>query len=203
MPNGVQWHMKGSLIAGCNCDWGCPCNFNAPPTYVTCEGPYVWYIDEGQYGEVSLDGFYVCITQAFPGPLHKGNGTCQFIIDANADDQQREALLALLNGEAGGVFEIFASITDTFLEPVYALFQGVMDGLDSWVTVPGYLELRLSHIKNPVTGNVEEVKLVKPTGITSFESDMGTSIVCRFTGGIQHDHSGKYAEFAPFEYKGP
>ena len=57
-------------------------------------------------------------------------------------------------------------------------------------------------ITNPVTGDVEEGKLVKPTGITSFESDMGTSLVCRYTGGIQHNHPDKYAEFAPFEYSG-
>lgn len=200
MTTGVQWHMKGSLLAGCNCDWGCPCNFNAPPTYGNCEGPYVWYIDEGRLGDVSLDGFWVCIAQAFPGALHEGQGTCQFIIDARADDRERESLLTLLNGDVGGGFEIFASITDTFLETIYGNFEGEIKGLDSWVAVPGYLELRLSLIKNPVTGDVEEVKLVKPTGITSFESDMGTSLVCRYTGGIQHDHPDKYAEFAPFEY---
>ena len=33
MTTGGQWHIKGSLLAGCNFDWGCPCNFNLrPPT---------------------------------------------------------------------------------------------------------------------------------------------------------------------------
>ena len=147
--------------------------------------------------------FWVCIAQSFPGALHEGQETCQFIVDARADDRQREALLTLLNGDGGGVFEISASITDTVLEPIYGDFEGEIKGLDSWVAVPGYLELRLSPIKNPVNGDVEEVKLVKPTGITSLESDMGSSLVCRYTGGIQHDHPDKYAEFAPFEYSGP
>ena len=149
---------------------------------------------------MSLDGFWVCIAQAFPGAFHEGQGTCQFIIDARADDRQREAFLTLLNGDVGGVFKIFAKITDTFLEPIYGNFEGEIKGLDSWVAVPGYLELRPSPIKNPVTGYVEEVKLVKPTGITSFESDTVTSLVCRYTDGIQHDHPDKYAEFAPSEY---
>ena len=149
---------------------------------------------------MSLDGFWVSIAQAFPGAFHEGQGTCQFIIDARADDRQREALLTLLNEDVGGVFEIFAKITDTFLEPMHGNFEVEIKDLDSWVAVPGYLELRPSPIKNPVTGDVEEVKPVKPTGITSFESDTGTSLVCRYTGGIQHDHPDKYAEFAPFEY---
>ena len=101
------------------------------------------------------------------------------------------------------MFEIFASITDTFLEPIYDTFAASISGLDSWVKVPGILELGLATIKNPVTGATEEVRLVKPTGITSYVSDLGTSTVCRFSGGLQHDHSGKYAEFAPFEYSRP
>lgn len=78
-----------------------------------------------------------------------------------------------------------------------------MNGLESRVRVPGVLEIGLTTIKNPVTGEPEEVKLVKPTGFTSTESDLGASTVCRYAGGLQHDVSGKYAEFAPFEYSGP
>ena len=87
-------------------------------------------------GDVSLDEFWVCIAQAFPGAFHEGQGICQFIIDAGADDRQREALLTLLNGDVGGVFEIFAKITDTFLEPIHGNFEGEIKGLDSWVAVP-------------------------------------------------------------------
>ncbi|MEC9280410.1 MAG: hypothetical protein VX947_05925, partial [Chloroflexota bacterium] len=74
------------------------------------------------------------------------------------------------------------------MEPIHGNFEGETKGLDSWVGAPGYLELRPSPIKNPVTGDAEEVKLVEPTGIISFESDTGTSLVCRYTGRIQHDH---------------
>jgi hypothetical protein len=75
--------------------------------------------------------------------------------------------------------------------------------LGSQVKIPGILELGLTTVKNPVTGELEELQLVKPTGFTSKLSHLGMSTVYRFTGGFQHDHSGKYAEFAPFEYSGP
>ena len=203
MTSGAQWHIKGELIGACNCDWGCPCNFDAPPTYGSCEGSYIWHIQEGQFSGIVLDGLYMCSVGKSPGPVHEGHLTSQYVIDASANDQQREALLKLLNGEAGGMFAIFASLTETVLDPIFAPFEVSINGLDSRVEVPGILELGLTTIKNPVTGEPEEVNLVKPTGFTSKESDLGASTVYRFTGGFQHDHSGKYAEFAPFDYTGP
>jgi len=58
-------------------------------------------------------------------------------------------------------------------------------------------------MKNPVPGEPEDVQLIKPTGFTSKKSALDTSTHYRSTGGLQHDHSGKYAESAPFEYSGP
>jgi hypothetical protein len=31
MPT-MEWSIKGWHSANCNCDYGCPCQFNAPPT---------------------------------------------------------------------------------------------------------------------------------------------------------------------------
>ena len=200
---GTKWRLKGNLIGACNCDWGCPCNFNAQPTDGKCQGPYVWNIEEGRFGETVLDGLSMILVNEFPGPVHEGRGTSQAVIDARADDRQRDALLILLAGEAGGPFAIFAALTETVFDPIFAPFEASINGLASRVTVPGVLELGLTTIRNPVTGEAEEIKLVKPTGFTSTESELGASTVYRFTGGFQHDHSGKYAEFAPFEYTGP
>ncbi|PYR26449.1 MAG: hypothetical protein DMF92_18425, partial [Acidobacteria bacterium] len=36
----ANWTLKGYLIGSCNCDWGCPCTFNARPTYTKCQGAY-------------------------------------------------------------------------------------------------------------------------------------------------------------------
>jgi len=49
----------------------------------------------------------------------------------------------------------------------------------------------------------EELTLLKPTGFTSKEVQLGASEVYRSTGGINHDHSGKYGEFSAFEYNWP
>lgn len=32
------WNLRGTVLIACNCDYGCPCNFNALPTKGHCEG---------------------------------------------------------------------------------------------------------------------------------------------------------------------
>ena len=200
---GTSWNIKGNMIGACSCDWGCPCNFDARPTHGWCQGTYAWHIAEGRFGGVSLDGLYIIWAGESPGPIHEGHLTTQVVVDARADDRQREALLTLFGGEHGGPFAIFAAVTETSLDPIFAPFEASIDGLESWVKVSGVLEISLTSIKNPVTGEPEEIHLVKPTGFTSQKAEMGASTVYRFTGGFQHDHSGKYAEFAAFDYSGP
>jgi hypothetical protein len=34
----TKWKLKGTVLIACNCDYGCPCNFNALPTHGHCEG---------------------------------------------------------------------------------------------------------------------------------------------------------------------
>lgn len=203
MQTGSTWHLKGSIVEACNCDWGCPCNFNAPPTYVYCHGAYVWQIQEGYLGDVNLNGLCMGWVGESPGAMHLGHVTTQTIIDEQADADQRAALLGLLSGKFGGPFEILTSVTEKELDPLIAPFETVIDGLSSQVRVPEILELELASIENPVTGEPEELKLVKKTGFTSTDTDVGTTTVYRFTGGFQHEHSGKYGGYAPFEYQGP
>jgi hypothetical protein len=32
----VKWRIKGREFVNCNCSYGCPCQFNAPPTHGNC-----------------------------------------------------------------------------------------------------------------------------------------------------------------------
>ncbi|PKB78775.1 MAG: hypothetical protein BZY88_16690 [SAR202 cluster bacterium Io17-Chloro-G9] len=202
MTNKAKWRLNGSIIGACNCDWGCPCNFDAPPTYGHCNGAYVWQIREGWFGDVDLSGLCMGWIGESPGAIHLGHVTAQTVIDEQANEGQRAALTDLLSGKFGGPFEILANITETWLNPIFAPFEVVVDGLNSRVSVPGVLEMGLTPIKNPVTGEPEELTLVKRTGFTSTDTDLGATTVYRYTGGFQHEHSGKYGEFANIECQG-
>ncbi|MDX1430134.1 MAG: DUF1326 domain-containing protein, partial [Rhodothermales bacterium] len=60
----IEWEVKGPHFANCNCDYGCPCQFNALPTHGDCRAVVVWRIDEGHYGDVRLDGLFAVNTYA-------------------------------------------------------------------------------------------------------------------------------------------
>src|SRR5438132_11609702 len=63
----TEWRIKGDYFENCNCDVVCPCLFSplAPfastPTQGACEVAFAFHIDEGSYGEASLDGLNVAV----------------------------------------------------------------------------------------------------------------------------------------------
>jgi hypothetical protein len=80
MPT-IEWSIQGPHFVNCNCDYGCPCQFNARPTDGTCRAVVAWRIDEGHFGNVRLDGLLAVNTYGWPGPIHEGNGSMQSVID--------------------------------------------------------------------------------------------------------------------------
>ncbi len=68
----VKWTIDADYLQACNCDYGCPCEFEAPPTMGFCEGIGVYRISKGKYGNVSLDGLCFAFGIKFPGAMHKG-----------------------------------------------------------------------------------------------------------------------------------
>ena len=73
----TSWSMKGAHLNNCNCAFGCPCDFNAPPTDGPCIGMAGMKIDTGHFGDVKLDGLCWAATYHWPAALHLGNGTIQ------------------------------------------------------------------------------------------------------------------------------
>jgi hypothetical protein len=202
-----KWSMKGKLLGACNCDWGCPCNFDARPTQGFCEGAYLVEVTEGRYGKLDLDGVRTVWAGHSPGPLHEGNVTSAWIIDEAATPEQREVMAMLSKGGGVGIpFDIFASVTSTWLGPVFSPIEIHWDGMRTKASVGGgsLFEIQASRIANPVTGDEEELYLDKPTGFTSLRSELGMSKahVVKLEG-LSYDHSGKYAEYAEFEWVGP
>src|SRR4051812_7744540 len=105
----VKWFFEADFLQGCNCDYGCPCEFEAPPTKGHCEGLGIWKINKGRYGQVPLQGLGLAFSARWPQAIHKGNGTAAIFVDVKADARQREALLNIASGQAGGLpFEIIA-----------------------------------------------------------------------------------------------
>ena len=118
----TSWRMVGDEVGSCNCDWGCPCQFDALPTHGNCMAMIAYEVTRGKLRRHAPRR--ACASPSWsrgPGPIHEGGGTRQTIIDESASPEQREAIEALVLGKHGGdYFEIFASVMSKELDTVYA-----------------------------------------------------------------------------------
>ena len=51
IPN---WRITTDYVESCNCDFGCPCNFNGFPTYGFCRAIVLYHIKDGSYTEKQI-----------------------------------------------------------------------------------------------------------------------------------------------------
>jgi len=78
-----------------------------------------WRISNGQYGELSLSGLGLGFAARWPKAIHEGNGTVCLFFDEKASAKQREALVQIASGQAGGLpFEIIVTTFSKILSPV-------------------------------------------------------------------------------------
>jgi hypothetical protein len=53
------WTLKADYVETCNCNYGCPCNFDGFPSNGLCEALVLFHIRLGNYGDISLEGIDV------------------------------------------------------------------------------------------------------------------------------------------------
>jgi hypothetical protein len=201
MSSYVDWSMQGYEFANCNCAWGCPCQFNGPPTQGHCRAFVVIQIDKGHFGDVPLDGLRWGVLAAWPSAIHLGNGKMQAIIDERANTKQRAAIEAVSHGretEPGAlVWQVFSATIDQFLPTLYKPIELALDytARTARVKVPGVVESSGESIRNPVTGAPHQVRVTMPTGFEFTDSEV-LSGKSRATGPIELDLDGSHAHIA-------
>jgi hypothetical protein len=171
-------------VVGCNCDWGCPCNFNARPTMGFCAGVWGWSIDDGHFGEVKLSGLNIAQAAKWPGAIHEGGGILMHFIDDRATKPQREALTRIMTGQAGmgGPFAIFASTCVQMHGPEFHPIRIKADKEKPWLEVGTFARTACEPILNPVTYEKSPVRIVHPTGGFIFnEGDILNATECRIS----------------------
>jgi hypothetical protein len=194
--------MTGTMLVACNCDYGCPCNVNGLPSLGKCEGGWTWRIDTGKYGDTKLDGLSFSVFADWPGAIHEGGGKAVSFFDERADEAQREALITLAQGDAGGPWGVFAT-TYELEEPRPLPYEIDVAEEHSRFTIGDAAELQVETIRNPVTGNEVHPRLQLPEGLLVQDLGLYASKTFRVSDGISYDHSGRYAALGRFEYSGP
>jgi hypothetical protein len=186
--------MEGPWFKNCNCDPGCPCDFNQFPTHDHCEGMVAMRIDKGHFGDVDLSGLCWAGVVRWPGAMHEGNGEIQPILDERATDEQRAALGQALSGQHGDtLMEIVAFVCPTVHEPVFVPFEFEFD-LDSRtgrIKAGDALETEVETLRNidPPTPYRVVVKIPNGFEYTGDNHDAETALAKRIrsTGPIDLD----------------
>jgi hypothetical protein len=198
----TDWYMEGPWFKSCNCDPGCPCDFNQYPTQGYCQGMVAMRIDKGHFGDVDLSGLHWAGAVKWPGALHEGNGELQPIIDAKATEEQMGALAQALSGEHGDtLMEIVKAICPTVHEPILAEFEFEFD-LDSRTgrLKAGPLETEVETLRAIDPPDPYRVIVKVPNGFEytgpdeSAETALATSL--KFDGAFSYDFENSHASMA-------
>jgi hypothetical protein len=100
-----NWTMRGEYMESCNCDYLCPCIYTNPQGGATddhCIAVMVFRIDEGHSGTVPLTGLKFALVIRSGKIMADGDWVFAGVVDETADPAQRQALAAIVGGDAGG-----------------------------------------------------------------------------------------------------
>ncbi len=199
----TSWVLKGTEYGNCNCDYGCPCQFNGRPSSENGDCKYATFvqIDEGHYGDIKLDGLRFVWLGAWPGAVHEGGGEFQVIIDDRATEEQRDAIRRITYNEDTDDllthYAIFNALSSTIHAPVVAPIELEFDveARTAHGEVPGIVVSDAEPVRNPVTGKPHRAQIVLPEGFacTMLETASGT---VKSTGTVPLDFANTFASFS-------
>ena len=200
----VDWMIRTKQIGTCSCDYGCPCEFNAAPTRLPCEGVMAMEITEGHFGRVRLDGLRVAGVYRWPGPVHEGHGTWCSIVDKKATPDQVDALFKILGGkeqEPTTGFAIYASTIEHEPDPMFAdiEFEWDLKGRKGRFVVRNVLGAEIEPIQNPVTGKPHFISIRPHDGFEFREAEMASATFWS-KGQLEQNYNKKYAAISFVTY---
>lgn len=176
----VDWYVEGIEFSNCNCGFGCPCQFEALPTYGDCRGVEVIRIDKGHFGDVDLSGLNVAMLYAWPGPVFEGKGEVQVVIEERADEKQRQALETVMHGketeEAATHWWVYCTMSDTIHDTLFKPIEYSVniEARTAHAVIPGVIESTGSPIRPPHGGGEHRARIDIPNGIEFEFAEMGS-----------------------------
>lgn len=197
----TPWEIEAKEFVNCNCAYGCPCQFNALPTYSHCQAIAAYDIGKGHFGEVNLEGLKVVGMFSWPGAIHEGRGKAFVIVDERASEAQRDALLTILSGEhtqpGATIWNVFAATFEEILRPDFKPIDVAIDveGRTAKVAVDGYVRMRGEPIRNPVTGVEHRARIDLPNGFEYTIAEMGSGS-SKSQGPMPLEFNDSYGQFA-------
>lgn len=197
-----KWDLSGDYFEACNCDVACPCVFLSGPTEGDCKLLVGWHIDRGSFNGVNLNGLNVAMAVYSPKIMTDGHWKVGLYIDQRAADAQKDALVNIFGGRAGGVFGgVVPLISEIWgVSPVTIEYQS--NGKNHSLRVENLMSMETEAIQGQ-DGKDVMVENVPFTLVPGIPATVAKSKRVEFTDHGQHwTFSGKNSYYSLFKYSG-
>jgi hypothetical protein len=200
----MAWYLRGEYFENCSCDILCPCitsSMAGPADYERCRVPLVMRIEEGEKDGIPLAGLNAIMVIDSPQVMGEGGWRVALYIDERADEAQRQALLDILSGAAGGPPEAVAPLIGELLGVKFVPIRYHADNGRKGVQVPEIMDFEVEPVTNPETGET--------LAVTGTIHPMGSDLaIARGVKGLYHDpdyglsfdNSGRNGHFRAFAW---
>ena len=162
----TKWSLKGVGYEFCNCNPGCTCNFAGFPSSSdgSCKAVVGNAIQAGRCGDVDLSGITVAAILDWPKAIHNGNGKAVFVVPPAVTDQQLGVLAQIFTGQLGGMPWEILGTTFQVAGVVRSEVKIHDAGRHSTLTMPGVGQATGDTLKNPISGEDNNVDIELETG---------------------------------------
>ena len=198
-----SWKINGTFFETCNCESFCPCNFLAPPTEGECTAILAWHVNEGKQGDTDLAGLNVVVAVHSPGHMMETKWKVAMYLDERASEAQQGALGQIFGGQAGGHFEVMASLMGEVVGVGTAAIEFDASDKQRGVRIPNIVDTEIVAIEG------HEGALVTVSNQPLNPAPGAPAVASRSSKLSYHDHgmnwelSGKHGSYADFSYSGP
>jgi len=197
------WKINGTYFEACNCDAACPCIFLSDPTQGDCTALVAWHIDDGNFNGVALDNLNVVLAVQSPGNMAAVKWTAAVYFDDNASDSQKDALLQIFTGQAGGHPGRLVSHVGDVLGVSSLPMTYKAEGKQRSLKITGVAEAEIEALSTGQGGadiTVDNHPLCIAPG---FKAVVGKSKKVAYKDhGLDWQFSGKNGFYSPFVYQG-
>lgn len=150
----IKWRVTGQYFETCSCDYPCPCmptNLTGKQTRGYCNFAFVFHVDQGRYGNTTLDGLNFAVVGHAPGPsMADGNIAVGLISDERATPEQQQALVQIGSGQGGGPMAALGPLITKMLGVEAKPIHFEKKDMRCSVSIPGVLDQAVEGIPSPV-----------------------------------------------------
>jgi hypothetical protein len=176
----------------------------AKPTKDSCTFAMAFQIERGTFGAVSLDGLGFVVLGFTPEEMGKGNWSVGVIADDRASSDQRDAIVAIASGAAGGPMAALSGLVGKLLGVESAPIHFARNGV-KWSVKAGSLVDMAAQGAMGVDPNATEPLYLDNTGhpaANRFALARATGSHVQALGLAWDDVSGKNnGQYAPFSWR--